>query len=229
VDFCLAFDGRERSTRGIQDQVLGKKATVSELWLVFKGSFGKSLGTNLRTRHTVLSANHIENGCIVLPVARNKLKISKRDDNFQACNETSTVFGSYTGIEYRSRMEIPRVTVTEKSKIFTARKPPTLPESWVDSYGQTEPLFWQEAKPIEVWQSIIQDYQIKAIFDLSPGSGALAEAALNECIVYHGICEAPRQRSVEAVRWSVVGWSDGQRVSRRSLHAEARIRPTWPG
>ena len=82
VDFCLAFDGRERSTRRIQEDVLGKKASVSELWLIFKGSFGKALGSSLRTRNTVLSANHIENGCLCLPVARSKLKISKREDNF---------------------------------------------------------------------------------------------------------------------------------------------------
>ena len=43
VDFSLAFDGRDRSTRQIQDAVLGKK-TVSELWLVYKWQFRKGVG-----------------------------------------------------------------------------------------------------------------------------------------------------------------------------------------
>jgi hypothetical protein len=149
---------------------------------VFKGNFGKVLGSSLRMRNTVLSANRIENGCRCLPVARSKLKIVKRENNFQKCFG-STVFGT----------EIPRVVAKEKCKIFPARKPPNLPESWVEEHGRTEPLCWQEDKPIEVWKSIISDYKIKAIFDLTPGAGALAEAALSECIVYHGVCVAPRR------------------------------------
>ena len=155
-------------------------------------SSGLSTGACVcRTRMTVLFASHVEGGVMSMPVARNKLKVVKRETH-AVCGEVTTVFGSYTGVEYRPKPEAPRISSIEKDKIFkqTGRKP--LPDAWTEDYGASEPLFWQETKPIGMWRALIQDFQVKSIFDVTAGSGALAEAAMMEGAVYHGLCAAPR-------------------------------------
>ena len=87
---------------------------------------------------------------------------------------------------------MPRISKTEKAKIFSQDARKAVPEDWVGVYGVSEPLFWQECKPVSFWRSFIQDYSIKAIFDVTAGSGCLAEAAMMEGYIYHGLCAAPR-------------------------------------
>ena len=199
ADFSVAFDGRDRGARRAQEDVFDTRfggaamqrkagSSCSELWIVYRGSPGTSV---CRTRLTVLSANHVEGGMMSMPVARNKLKVVKRETH-AVCGEVTTVFGSYTGVEYRPKPEAPRISSIEKDKIFkqTGRKP--LPDAWTEDYGASEPLFWQETKPIGMWRALIQDFQVKSIFDVTAGSGALAEAAMMEGAVYHGLCAAPR-------------------------------------
>ena len=63
-----------------------------------------------------------------------------------------------------------------------------VPDPWKDNHGEDVPLFWQEAKPISFYLALIDDLQVKAVFDMTAGSGALMEAALTRGIQYHGIC-----------------------------------------
>ena len=201
VDFGMAFDGRCRATRRVQEDAFdgpdGRVATarkqstnVNEIWVVYKGRrAGKLLGR--QSRSTVLSANHVEGALMHLPVARNKLVVSKREC-YSACGETTTTCGTYTGVEWRSRAELPRIRSTEKANIFKNLGRKDIPEEWVEEYGTNEPLFWQECKPPSFWRALLNDYNIKAVFDVTPGSGALAEACMLEGILYHGVCAAPR-------------------------------------
>ena len=48
-------------------------------------------------------------------------------------------------------------------------------------------LFWQEKKPVELFEQLLQDFDIRGVFDLSPGAGCLAEAALRLGICYVGV------------------------------------------
>ena len=40
---------------------------------------------------------------------------------------------------------------------------------------------------MELFEQILQDFDIRCVFDVSPGSGALAEAALRQGICYVGV------------------------------------------
>ena len=48
-------------------------------------------------------------------------------------------------------------------------------------------LYWQEARPVELYEQILSDFGIRTVFDLSPGSGALAEACLRMGLTYAGV------------------------------------------
>lgn len=115
-----------------------------------------------------------------------------RREDLNSCGETSTWSPTYTGIRLRKSSEMPMISPEEKGKIFSVpgRKP--VPETW--SRGPAEPLFWQESKPIGLWTALLTDLNIKAVFDLSPGSGACAAAAMSCGIQYHGVCPGPRLR-----------------------------------
>ena len=49
-------------------------------------------------------------------------------------------------------------------------------------------MVWQESKSVEFWLALIEDLDVGAIFDVSPGTGALAEAAMKHGIHYGGVC-----------------------------------------
>ena len=194
VDFGLVSDGRDRSTRRVQEDAFGAKGdsvtAVNEIWVLYKGGgrLGKLVGHACKT---VLSSNHVEAALLRVPVARNKLKINKREC-YSACGEATTAYNSYTAVEYRSRSELPRISTTEKNKIFVNAGRKAVPEDWAEEYGANEPLFWEEFKPLSLWRALLQDYKIKAVFDVTAGSGCLAEACMLEGIVYHGVRAAPR-------------------------------------
>ena len=48
-------------------------------------------------------------------------------------------------------------------------------------------LLWQEAKPVEFYEQLLTDFDIHGVFDVSPGSGACAEAAMRLGICYVGV------------------------------------------
>ena len=48
-------------------------------------------------------------------------------------------------------------------------------------------LFWQESKPVEYYEQMFTDFDIHGVFDVSPGAGAAAEAALRLGICYVGV------------------------------------------
>ena len=124
------------------------------------------------------------------PVNRTKIKASKKE-HFTACGEESTYQGTYSGVTFRSVSEIPLLSIEEKKNILcqsAVHSPAPPPAEWKDRHGEDLPLFWNESKPIAFWQALLDDWSIQAVFDVSPGSGALMEAALTRGAVYHGVC-----------------------------------------
>ena len=53
------------------------------------------------------------------------------------------------------------------------------------------PLFWQERKTPALWKRLMTDVKARAVFDMTPGSGALARACMEEGISYAGVCRTP--------------------------------------
>jgi hypothetical protein len=66
--------------------------------------------------------------------------------------------------------------------------PSPTPAKWGETYGDGVPLFWRESKSTEFWTALIEDFHFTAIVDLTPGSGALAEASLRKGVHYLGVC-----------------------------------------
>ena len=74
--------------------------------------------------------------------------------------------------------EFPKIT----KQILSTAKPEQLLQLFPNPV-----LFWQERKPVDLFEQLLIDFDIRACFDVSPGSGALAEAALRLGICYVGV------------------------------------------
>ena len=80
---------------------------------------------------------------------------------------------------------MPRISEEDKKKILGGNAA-SVPEPLLQAMPAPV-LFWQESKPVELLEQILVDFDIRAVFDVSPGSGALAEAALRLGICYVGV------------------------------------------
>ena len=82
---------------------------------------------------------------------------------------------------------MPRITEEDKKQIGCGNVAAAgVPEQLLQVFPNPV-LFWQETKPVELYEQMLQDFDIRAVFDASPGSGALAEAALRLGISYVGV------------------------------------------
>ena len=50
------------------------------------------------------------------------------------------------------------------------------------------PLYWQERKPVELWEDLLLSIDAKMVVDLTPGSGAAGRAAMRLGISYVAAC-----------------------------------------
>ena len=165
---------------------------TDELSLTYAGGCVARAG---RMRRVPLAARKVEICAVRFPVPKNRVKTAPRE-NFASCGEATTFQGSYTGVTFRSSQEIPLVNVAEKGKMLqglgvasAAPSADAAPEDWQERHGPDEqPLFWQESKPISLFATILDEFKIKAVFDATPGSGALMEASMTRGAVYHGLC-----------------------------------------
>lgn len=117
----------------------------------------------------------------------NKVQATKKQ-HYTCCGESSTYSGRFSGVESRASAMLPLISPKEKQTIMGSCKPVLPPDDWTEKYGGDVPLFWQEGKSISFWGALLEEFRIKSIFDMTPGSGALMEAALLRGIVYHGLC-----------------------------------------
>ena len=183
-----------------EDEVL-KQSHAAEGLIVYEGGCPPRVG---RTRRVPLSARKVESIAIRCPVMRAKIKATKKE-SFTACGEESTYQGTYTGVTFRPLSEIPMISSAEKAKLMASLvvhgpgsagppggQAPTLPDEWLERHGQDTPLFWNESKPIALWCALIDDWKVQAVFDITPGSGALMEACLTRGVLYYGICAGLR-------------------------------------
>jgi len=190
TDFVVVFDGRNRASRRVIQDALSSAPHSCELFILYTG---KTVRAG-RTRKTLLASPTVEMASVLLPVQASKVQLQKREHS-NACNESSTWHSTYSGVRFRSTSEIPLIVRQEKAAILKRPEDEDLPEGWPEKHGQAVPLFWQESKPIAFWVALLQDLRAKAVFDLSPGSGGCAEAAMSMGLLYHGLCGSPSVRS----------------------------------
>lgn len=131
------------------------------------------------------TAKKMETAALKFPVARTRIKTCKKS-SFTSCGEATNFQPTFSGVSFRSARELPLIAFTEKQKVFPAV--PAAPDTYQDSHGADQPLFWQESKPIALWLALIDELKIKCCFDMTAGSGALMEACLTRGVLYHGLC-----------------------------------------
>lgn len=159
---------------------------TEEIFIIYTGGCVPRAG---RTRRVPLSSRKVETAAIRFPAVRSKLKTAKKE-NFTSCGEATTFQNTYSGVAFRPASELPLITCAEKAKIFTAAAPavPAAPQAWQDAHTDDVPLFWQEGKPINFYLAILDEFKVKAIFDVTAGSGAMMEACITRGVHYHGLC-----------------------------------------
>ena len=61
------------------------------------------------------------------------------------------------------------------------------PERLAGRLNGVLPLYWQERKPVAFWRQFLNDLDVRAVCDLTPGSATLAKACMLENWAYCGI------------------------------------------
>ena len=178
-DFLFLFDGRHRDARKMIESMTAGRAHCVECWITY---------TNTRAsvasgRKVALSATNREVFFVFTPWARTNLA-SKARESFCACGETSTHNSTYSGVPCRGLTQLPRMHRDEKMQIFPKQMAGAMPKQVVKRLGHDVPLYWQEYKPAAFFRQLFDDFDIGAVFDLTPGSGACAEAAMSAGIKY---------------------------------------------
>ena len=166
-----------------EDGLLNKSKFAEQAFIIYNGGCPPRAG---RSRKVPLQAKNVETISVAFPVARSRIKATKKE-MYATCGESSTYSGRYSGVEFRSSSQLPLIEKGDKKNIINSV--PETPEDWVEKHGTAIPLFWAESKPIGLWGALLDEFKVRACFDLTPGSGALMEAALVRGIVYHALCQ----------------------------------------
>ena len=138
----MLFDGRMRDVRRVHEDNVLSCSFAEEATIMYQGGCLPRAG---RTRKVPLSAKKVETVAMRFPVARSKIRASKKEA-FTACGEASTFQGTYSAVEYRACSEMPLISKEDKAKVFPGSGIADAPEDWQDRYGNDVPLFWQESK-----------------------------------------------------------------------------------
>ena len=187
-DFLFVFDGRSRPARRKVEDLLDQRSHVSECWIIYNG-LQKARPMKKKCRRVALSALNREVMYVALPFSRTSLPLRDRDV-FNASGELSTYNTTYSGVPMRDVRSLPLISPEDKTKIMG-----DLPADAPEFVRPALPLYWQESKPVGLFRRLIQDFDIDAIFDLTPGSGALAEAAMEAGKQYGCACTSAAHAS----------------------------------
>jgi len=179
TDFIFMFDGRCRSNRRVIEDAIATKPHTVEAWVIYEA--GKERG-----KAYAMGGNRREAFYVVLPAPRNRLETKQRaTDQFSKCGKSTTHHTTYSGVPLRQLKDMPKISRQDKVKAFPELADTQLaPGNAAPETGV--PLYWSEAKPLELFSQLINDFDIACVFDCTPGSGAFAQAALMEGIPYYG-------------------------------------------
>ena len=121
-----------------------------------------------------------------LPVSRTRV-VTKPRSEFSAVGEDSTHHTTFTGVPLGVPSTLAQISFQDKKLIFPGSGP-TETEAKPDGWRRDSiPLFWNESKGGDFWRMWLESFDIKAVVDMSPGSGQLALAALGKGRQYLGV------------------------------------------
>ena len=149
---------------------------VHEAWVVYKSDlrFGRRVAFASNNKETVFRS---------MPIHRTNIGLNPRTD-FNASGENSTYETTYTGVESVPWASLPLISRISKERLVghEVEAPAETQDVMDTSVGM--PLFWQERKSCTFWQALFKDVNAKAVFDLTPGSGQCARAAMEMGLNY---------------------------------------------
>ena len=182
-DILICCDGRSRKARRKIEDALASRRHVVETWLIYSGDSKLNQG-----RRVSFAADNREVIMIALPCPRTSLAVKERA-SYNACGEDTTHWGTYTGVQPMSLRQMPKVNPDDKSAILGIASDALAspPSRLADACSGALPLFWQERKPQGFWRQLLLDLDIKAVCDMTPGSGTLAASCMQEGVAYFGI------------------------------------------
>ena len=176
ADVAIAFDGLSRQARRAIEDSVGALPAASEVSLTFMKA-----PNSWCLRRNFFGSKTLEVGHIAMPSNKTRFTVKDRgSDGFSGAGEDSTHFTTYTGIPHIPRNHLALIAPKEKVQIDGGPEvdADSLPESWGKRGLRGVPLFWNETKSVDVWVRILGDTSVKAVLDVSPGSGNLAAACM---------------------------------------------------
>ena len=106
------------------------------------------------------------------PVPRTQIPVKARTAFGQASGEATTHDSSYTGVPPMTWHQMPRVSASDKARIWGADSERPRQELFDTALGQ--PLLWQERKTPAFWSCLLADLCAKTVIDLTRCPGVHA-------------------------------------------------------
>ena len=176
-DVILLADGRSRSCRRKLEKAAEDLRFLHEEWIIYRPT--KRLG-----RRIAFGADNKEMLLVSLPLSRTQMTTAPRQQ-FAAAGEETTHEATYTGVSTAPWGSLPVMTAEYKEQITGV--PVDVPKQCIFDSSSGVPLFWQERKSVDCWKALLHHHLAKAVFDLTPGSGAAARAAMELGVHYAGV------------------------------------------
>jgi len=232
-DSIVIFDGRFVEVRRYFDAELAKlgRLDVLDFWVIYAP--WKEGDPRYPKRQQAFANSNRESVLVYRPKQKRKETMSARQV-YNACGETSNYDMSYTGVEARSLDELPKLTTTDKKKIFSNEVDCPLAYAAADQAFTREgvPFSWQETKSVNWLSTFFKDMNFDAIFDCTPGSCAAAIAAFYNGQQYDGItcnpthktwCEGLMDQAMFAVMADGGGGATKEHISKVRHFFEGRV------
>ena len=135
---------------------------------------------------------NVETVLVMTKFSNHKWKVTERS-NVNLTGEENSHDATHSGVPIRNRNSLPRLNHDEREEIIG--QSPVPPAGLFDVAGRGHPFSWYEKKPISWYQTFLKEIAAKLVIDLTPGSGAMARACLDEGIQYVGICRSQQHSS----------------------------------
>jgi hypothetical protein len=189
-DIACLFDGGSREVRRELDTTVSKAGWNNEfeVTIVFQAPRKAPTGGRANT----FSRRNIESARVMTRFSNNKWKVVERSE-FNIAGEEFSLDATYTGVPIRNRNSLHRLGDKERAKIIG--QSPVPPAGLFNVAERGHPFSWYEKKPISWYQTFLKEIAAKLVIDLTPGSGAMARACLDEGIQYVGICRSQQHCS----------------------------------
>lgn len=192
TDVVVIADGRSEVARKQIRNLLTSIVSDDfvELWVIY--DMETKLHTDVRNpkRKLAWSSSNMEVMFALLPrVTKGQRAVIARDQ-FTKCGESTNFSRSYSGVPFRNLIEIPRLTSEAKSNILGGAAVGAFEKDRVNKEVESKghPLFWGEWKPIALFGTLIRDFRITDVVDMTPATGAASIAAMHNSIPYHALC-----------------------------------------